>query len=191
MKRINGLLRLCFIISVFSSCETREVGFFGEMPDFFDGSNLSMYSDIIESLKIKKDQSNDRIEISCKDCDLMPLCGYLMFRNDSVFYSNKSDNRLKLFFALKSKKKSIQRIEYSASRSDRITFLGTVYDPIIKDSVFLLKLTPVTREIPPDGDYLKYISIKNGGIKMITFSSGVGKEVSIELSKAPKIISVH
>jgi len=179
------------IASILSSCERKVDGFFSEMPDRYDGKELPMYADIIESLKIEKDNTGNKIEISCSDCDVMPLCGYLMFRSDSIFYSNKSDNKVKLFFALKAKKNSNQIFEYSDSRSDKITFLGAVYDPIIKDSVLLLKLAPVKREIPPDGDFLKYISIKNGGIKLFTFSSGVGSDVSIELSKVPKVIKIE
>lgn len=181
MKMKILMLGILFLIS----CTVKEEGFFSNMPSTYEGD---LYGGLFEGLSTIKILNGNGLKVNSEDCDLIPFCGVLEYRNDSIFYSNDQDRVAKLFLVLNSKEYSKIIIEYSDNRSDEVTYIGLSYDRKHQDSLALFKFKPIKRSVPHDTDYLKYLGIKRGGIRLLTFGSGNGKDVSIELTEKPTII---
>jgi hypothetical protein len=184
MKTIMIII-LC--VTVTASCSKKD-GFFSEMPSSYDGSVLDDYGDLISNLRTKVVLDGDGLDVSCLKCEeIIHFCGVLTYRNDTIFYSNNSDQKRKVFFVLGEKKFSQWVVEYSLEKSDSITFVGKSYRKESNDSVYVYEFKSAKRwSQPADAPYLKYISIKRGGIKQFGFHSGSGKTVVIDLLERPR-----
>jgi hypothetical protein len=182
--RIVAILSIC---SCLLSCYSRK-GFFYEMSPSYVGTALPYYGDVFEKLKTKIVDDGNSLEISCEGFEsLIPFCGHLEFRNDSIFYANNDDKIEKLFMVFGERLKTQRVLEYSSQRIDKVKFIGMKYRSKTKDSVAVYQFNPVKGGPPLDGDYLKYVAVKRGGIKLLGFSSG-GGEINIELSATPHVI---
>src|SRR5882762_1284892 len=98
----NTLIEFSILVIVILciSCSKRN-GFFDEMPTNYDGSRLLYYGDIIDGLKVTKILDGNGIEVTCSGCkDIIPFCGSLEYRHDSIFFFNSSERKSQLFFVL-------------------------------------------------------------------------------------------
>jgi hypothetical protein len=167
MKHIFIILSVV-AISLPSCTNERSSSFFRDMPLKYEVDSLSIFSDLMGSLITKKMDDNV-LYMSCDDCNLIPFCGYLKF----------SATRLAPY-----------TVEYSNDRVDEIRNLGRVFDKKNADSLFLFQLTPIVKQSLPDATYLKYISIRDGGIRHLTFSNS-GGDYTIELSKFANVRHIN
>ncbi len=171
-----------FLLVAFLSCGNKK-GYFGEMYDSYRVDSLESFKDLIGSLKTKPFKNS--LRISCNDCNQIPFCGVLTYISDTIFF--RTQESLKPFLILNSKRLSKTTIEYSKNRLDEVTNLGTIYDKENGDSLALFMLQPTLTNLPPDATYLKFITLKKGGIKHLTFANNAGN-YTIKLSKYPSII---
>lgn len=80
-------------------------------------------------------------------------------------------------------------IAYPDGRIDDIRYLGLIPERGSQDSLALFEIIPIKRLQPADAGYLKFVAIKDGGIKLVTFSGSTG-DYSIKIGQYPKLIHV-
>jgi hypothetical protein len=188
MKHIFIILSVV-AISLPSCTNERSSSFFRDMPLKYEVDSLSIFSDLMGSLITKKMDDNV-LYMSCDDCNLIPFCGYLKYSNDSLLYSKDRDENFRLFLLFSATRLAPYTVEYSNDRVDEIRNLGRVFDKKNADSLFLFQLTPIVKQSLPDATYLKYISIRDGGIRHLTFSNS-GGDYTIELSKFANVRHIN
>jgi hypothetical protein len=184
MKKIIVVV-LCVL--VLSSCnQTSKPGFFSKMPSSYDVDSLEVFSEVFKDLQTEVTQNGQKLKIDAADCSLIPFCGYLFHKNDSIYFSPE-DKDYKLFFNLHAKKFSSRIMNYDSDRADKITALGLIKDQVNGDSVFLFRLDPVKQLAPSDDTRLKYITISQGGFRQFTFG-GTAFDYTIELREKPFLV---
>lgn len=186
-----GFGSICTILfALCGACqEGRQEGFFAQMPRAYQTDSLSVYKDLFGSLTTLAYRTSDgsTLAVNCDDCTLIPFCGVLLFRNDTVFYSGSEGDRPKPFLVMNAPRFSGGRIEYSNLRIDSVTYMGKMYDKHYNDSIPFFRLNPKKRMAALDASYLKYIALKEGGIRYLTFS-GMAGDISIRLSERPHVV---
>jgi len=180
--------RLILIISIFTlySCKNNSDGYFNEMPERFNVDSLTKLTGLFNSIKIQKSDNGNKIRLSSNDCALIPFCGTIWFSQDTIYIQNEQLEPSP-FLILNKSKNSQWSISYSPERTDEVTYLGTVPDNNSGGNLELFMLTPIIRKAPLDASYLKYILVRQGGIKYLGFWSYPG-EFTISLNKYPQAI---
>lgn len=183
MKYIFFILPLCFI-----SCVKND-GFFREMPKTYSVDSLTAFEDIFDGLKTTQIGNGDVLKVESSDCYLIPFCGFLTFRNDTIFYSQQTGESLRPFMVLNERRFQKRTIEYEDGRVDEIRYLGLIPEIGSQDSLALFEIIPIKRRQPADATYLKFLGIRDGGIKLVTFG-GTSADYSIRISHYPKLVHV-
>lgn len=179
---------LLFAIGLSCSIDKQD-GYFADMPRRYDIDSLSRHERLFESLRTRayfKDGVSV-LSVHCNDCVLIPFCGYLILKSDTVYYARSEDEELRPYLVMNSDKFASRRIEYSSVRADSVTYMGMMYDKHFDDSIAFFRLKPIERKSAIDATYLKFIAIKEGGIRYLTFSNSSG-DVSILLSSHPRVV---
>jgi hypothetical protein len=187
MERTTKLLSAFILIMMVTSCQKQ--GFFREMPNRYHCDSSMTFCDFFRSLEIGQGCDGNSIIVKTPDCNLIPFCGILKYQGDSIFHSDGEGSTEQLFLALRDKKFSTRSIHFSPSGIVEVTHLGKIYDKILRDSITLFKLRPINNGAVPDTDYLKYVGINDGGIRVLTFSSGNGSDISFELREWIRVIN--
>ncbi|HCW08050.1 MAG TPA: hypothetical protein DGG95_11875 [Cytophagales bacterium] len=171
-----------------ASCSSRE-GFFSDMPLKYDVDQLPYYKDVFINLRTEVFSDGDKLRVRCNGWEhLIPFCGILEYRKDSVFFYNESDGLKKLFLVIGEPEMSTRRIKFNDGLVSEIKFIHMTTLPGFKDKVALYQMKPLQRGLPSDADRLNYIAIGRGGIKLLGFSAGLGGETNIELFQTPKVL---
>lgn len=187
MKTIIGIL----LISMLLSCQSVEKkgGYFNQTPSKFKLDSLRTGSDLIGDLVFEDvgSKGEDVVKVSNSDCITIPFCGYLSYKRDTVFHSATKAGLRKPFLILKAKKFSKWVVEYRHDRIDEVTYLGMRADESDGDSLHLFMLQPTKLLGAIDSEFLKFIAIKKGGIRHLSFYN-YAHLFTIRLQEYPKVI---
>jgi hypothetical protein len=177
---------LLLVLVVLLGCAENGDGFFSEMPKNFDTDSLTVQKDLFASLRIQPIDKNE-IEVKSNDCTLLPFCGNLRFQNDTIYHRASPSEAYRPYLVLNARRFDTLMYVYSPERVDKVVYIGLMWDEAKNDSLKYFQLIPVKRKSPFHTAYVKYVSVKNGGIQYITFSSYT-KTYTISITKFPKVV---
>ncbi len=175
-----------------SDFENGNTGYFNEMPRKYKTDSLEIFKDLFNNLKTTTEVENgvSYLHVESGDCKLIPFCGYLKVSGDTIFHAASKSNQWNPFLIFNAKLFSGWTIKYSTTRIDSITYFGKRFDIIKQDSIPLFLLTPLVGTTSPHESYLRYISIRNGGIQSISISNQLN-DITIQLIEHPKVVYWH
>ena len=107
----------------------------------------------------------------------------------TVLFTIKKDktNEYRPYLKLGVSKFDTTHFVYSNSRIDNVVAMGKMMDSIFKDSIHYFQLLPVQSGSPHHNSYVRYVAIKNGGIRYLTFKT-YSKDYTILLKNYPKVV---
>ena len=185
-KATNFVLVLTICISM-NSCFRQKSGFFEKMPTSFLTDSLTVQNDLFESINIQH-TNGDEIKFDAGDyCNVIPFCGFLMAKNGTIYYKKDKTSEYRPYLKLGVSKFDTTHFVYSNSRIDNVVAMGKMMDSIFKDSIHYFQLLPVQSGSPHHNSYVRYVAIKNGGIRYLTFKT-YSKDYTILLKNYPKVV---
>jgi hypothetical protein len=187
MKQVINILLVASIWLSASNCQERPSGYFRNMPSRFIVDSLQTEKELFQELVIHHDATDIIALDAGSHCNIIPFCGFLKANGDTLFYKRRLEDKFRPFLNLNAPKFDTITFKYFDSRIDDVVSMGKMYDSIFKDSINYFQLIPRDGRSIHHERYIRYVAIKAGGIRYLTFRTQL-KDYSIWLKEHPILV---